>query len=58
MGIEEKLIKIAAPGTIRYGGYIGAARSEHAPWLDFSGWAESSRIMGSRPVGFAPAGGG
>jgi len=29
--------------------------TKHAPWLDFSGWAESSRIMGSRPVGFAPA---
>jgi len=56
--VPAKAIKSAAPGAIRYGGYIGAARSEHAPWLDFSGWAESSRIMGSMPVGFAPAGGG
>lgn len=56
--VAAKAIKSAATGAIRYGGYIGAARSEHAPWLDFSGWAESSQITGSRPVGFAPAGGG
>ncbi len=36
------IVPVSAPtGSIRYGGYVGAA-SSRAPWLDFSGWDEPS----------------
>lgn len=40
----------SASGSVRYGGYIGAAPSR-APWLDFTGWPESSAPFVSRARG-------
>ncbi len=40
----------SASGSIRYGGYIGAAPAR-APWLDFTGWPESSAPLVSRTRG-------
>ena len=45
------VVPVSAPtGSIRYGGYIGAAPSR-APWLDFTGWPESSAPVVSRARG-------
>ena len=41
---------LAGVNAIRYGGYIGAAPAR-APWLDFTGWPESSAPLVSRVRG-------
>ena len=41
---------LAGVNAIRYGGYIGAAPAR-APWLDFTGWPESSAPLVSRARG-------